>query len=274
MTDDPAVSTAGLRLATWNVNSVRARSERLLALLQRSQVDVLAVQETKATTSSFPVAAVEALGYQVAHHGVNQWNGVAVLSRIGLDDVQIDFPDIPSYGDPPAVEARAISAVCGGVRVFSLYVPNGREIDHPHFVYKLDWLAALQRHTRSLLTADPAAAVLLCGDFNIAPTDADVWSTEFFQGHTHVTARERGAFAALLEVGLTDLVRPYTSEPRTFTYWDYRQLRFPKNRGMRIDFLLGSSAVAARVSGAGIDREERKGVGASDHAPVFVDLRE
>ncbi|WP_029135674.1 exodeoxyribonuclease III [Nakamurella lactea] len=261
-----------LRLATWNVNSIRARTDRVIEFLRRSDVDVLAIQETKVRDDGFPVAAISDLGYQVAHHGLNQWNGVAVLSRVGLDDVQVGFPGMPGYGEPPATEARALSAVCGGVRVWSVYVPNGREIEHPHYQYKLAWLEALARYGTEALAADPALQMAFCGDYNIAPTDADVWSVDYYLDKTHTTPPERAAFQAVVDAGYADVVRPYTSEPRTFTYWDYQQLRFPKNRGMRIDFVLASAALAARVTSARIDREERKGKGASDHAPVIVEF--
>lgn len=261
-----------MRLATWNVNSLRARLDRVLEFLRRSDVDVLAIQETKLADAAFPVAVFEQLGYQVAHHGFNHWNGVAVLSRVGLEDVQRGFPAQPGYGDPEVVEARAVSAVAGGVRVWSLYVPNGREQGHPHFEYKLAWLKALGQQVSGQLEADPDAALVLAGDYNIAPTDADVWSVEYYADKTHTSPAERAAFTGLLDAGLSDPVRAFTSAPKTFTYWDYQQLRFPKNRGMRIDFLLCSESVSARVTAAGIDREERKGKGASDHAPVVLDL--
>jgi exodeoxyribonuclease-3 len=264
--------TGSLRLATWNVNSIRARAERVVDFLRRSNVDVLAIQETKVADAGFPGQEIEALGYQIAHHGLNQWNGVAVLSRVGLDDVMTGFPGIPSYGEPPVTEARALSAVCAGVRVWSVYVPNGREIDHPHYHYKLDWLTALARYGADQLAADQGLQMAFCGDYNIAPTDADVWSVEYYLDKTHTTPRERAAFQAVVDAGYSDVVRAFTSEPRTFTYWDYQQLRFPKNRGMRIDFVLASAALAARVTSASIDREERKGKGASDHAPVIVEF--
>lgn len=261
-----------VRLATWNVNSVRARLDRVLEFLRRSDVDVLAIQETKVADAGFPADAVAELGYQVAHHGLNQWNGVAVLSRVGLDDVQVGFPKMPMFGEPLVAEARAVSAVCAGIRVWSLYIPNGREIGHPHFHYKLAWVAALREYGATALAADPTLQMAFCGDYNIAPTDADVWSPAFFQGRTHVTPDERAAFGALVDAGFADLARPFTAEPRTFTYWDYTQLRFQKKQGMRIDFVLGSAPLAARAIGASIDIDERKGKGASDHAPVIIEL--
>jgi exodeoxyribonuclease-3 len=262
-----------VRLATWNVNSVRARLDRVLAWVERSDVDVVALQETKCKDEQFPAQAFEDIGYQVAHHGLSQWNGVALLSRVGLEDVSTAFaPDVPEFGDPAVVEARTLGATCGGVRVWSLYVPNGRALGDPHYDYKLRWLDRLRAAGTRWLADDPAAQVALVGDFNIAPTDDDVWDPAVFEGSTHVSGPERAAFQALVDARFADTVRPHTPGPGVFTYWDYTQLRFPKRQGMRIDFVLGSPALAARVTGATIDRQERKGKGASDHAPVIVEL--
>jgi exodeoxyribonuclease-3 len=261
-----------VRLATWNVNSVRARVDRVAAWLERSDVDVLALQETKCKDDQFPAQPFADLGYEVAHAGVSQWNGVAVLSRVGLDDVQVGFEGMPGWGDPPAPESRALGATCGGVRVWSLYVPNGRALEDPHLAYKLAWLAALRDAGRGWLGADPGAQVALCGDWNVAPLDEDVWDVAVFEGSTHVSAPERAAFEAVVQAGYADVVRPHAPGPGTYTYWDYKQLRFPRREGMRIDFVLASPALAQRVSGAAIDRQERKGKGASDHAPVVVEL--
>jgi exodeoxyribonuclease-3 len=259
-----------VRLATWNVNSVRARIDRVTAWLERSDVDVLAMQETKCKDDQFPEDRFAALGYQVAHHGMSQWNGVAVASRVGLDDVTVCFPGQPGWGEPVAAEARALGATCGGVRVWSLYVPNGRELGDPHLGYKLDWLARLRDAGAAWLDDDPDAQIALVGDWNIAPQDDDVWDPAFFEHRTHTSPPERAAFAAVVEAGYADVVRPYT--PGEFTYWDYTQLRFPRKEGMRIDFVLASPALAKRVTGASIDRQERKGKGASDHAPVVVEM--
>ncbi len=262
-----------MRLATWNVNSIRARVGRVTDWLGRADVDVLAMQETKCRDAQFPFEEFEAAGYEVAHHGLNQWNGVAIASRIGLDDVEITFPGQPGFSrepsllDPP-VEARAIGATAGGVRVWSLYVPNGRELADPHYVYKLEWLAAL----RDVAAGWASTPTVLAGDWNVAPTDDDVWDLGFFAGKTHISAPEREAFFAFEGAGYTDVVRPHTPGPGVYTYWDYTQLRFPKKQGMRIDFALASPSVAERVTAAHIDREERKGKGPSDHAPVVVDL--
>jgi exodeoxyribonuclease-3 len=261
-----------VRIATWNVNSIRARVDRVADWVERSDVDVVALQETKAKDDQFPTDRFAALGYEVAHVGYSQWNGVAVLSRVGLTDVEVGFPGMPTWGDPAAAEARALGATCGGVRVWSLYIPNGRELGDPHLDYKLDWLAHLRAAGAGWLAADPAAQIALMGDWNIAPQDDDVWSMDYYEGKTHVSAPERAAFAAVVDAGFADPVRPLLPGPGTYTYWDYTQLSFPKKRGMRIDFALCSAPLAARVSGALIDREERKGKGASDHAPVILDL--
>jgi len=259
-----------VRLVTWNVNSIRSRVDRVVGLLERSHVDVLALQETKCTDEQFPTERFAALGYESAHIGFNQWNGVAVLSRVGLADVEVGFPGQPGWGDPVGAEARAIGATCGGVRVWSLYVPNGRELGDPHLEYKLDWLRRLAAAGRDWLTADPTAQVALVGDWNVAPTNEDVWDPAYFAGRTHVSPPEREAFGDVVAAGFADVARPHT--PGQFTYWDYTQLRFQKKQGMRIDFVLASPALADRVTRASIDRQERKGKGASDHAPVVVDL--
>jgi exodeoxyribonuclease III len=271
-----------VRLATWNVNSIRTRVDRVTAWLQRRDVDVLALQETKCRDDQFPEARFTELGYQVAHVGHSQWNGVAVVSRVGLEDVEVGFPGMPAWSsgkedaegvvEPAVAEARALGATCGGVRVWSLYVPNGRALQDPHYRYKLDWLGALREAAAGWLAADPGAQVALTGDWNIAPQDDDVWDMGVFATSTHVSEPERAAFRSVVDAGFADLVRPYTPGPGVFTYWDYTQLRFPRREGMRIDFLLGSHALEQRVSGALIDREERKGKGASDHAPVVVEL--
>ncbi|MCI2265215.1 exodeoxyribonuclease III [Sediminivirga luteola] len=261
-----------MRIATWNVNSIRARAERVGGFLDRSDVDVLAIQELKCKDEQFPREVFESRGYEVAFHGLNQWNGVAIASRVGLEDVQLGFENVPGFGDEPAVEARAISALTGGVKVYSLYVPNGRELDHPHYTYKLEWLENLRLDARQQLDAEPEARIALCGDFNIAPEDEDVWDMAEFEGATHVSAPERDAFARLEEAGFRDVTRRFTPGPGVYTFWDYQNLSFPKKKGMRIDFVLGSPALQRAVSGARIDREERKGKGASDHAPVIADF--
>jgi exodeoxyribonuclease-3 len=257
-----------VRIATWNVNSLRSRIDRVEALLERHDLDVLAVQETKAREDQLPLMGLHSLGYEIAAAGFNQWNGVALISRVGIEDVKVGFDQMPGFGDPLVSEARAIGAVCGGLRVWSLYVPNGRKVDDPHYHYKLAWLAALRDAARGWLTEDTA----LVGDWNIAPQDEDVFDMAAFAKDTHVTPPERAAFRAFLDEGYVDVVRPHAPGPEVYTYWDYYRQRFERNRGMRIDFVLGSPSLASRVTGAFIDRDERGGAGASDHAPVVVEL--
>jgi exodeoxyribonuclease-3 len=258
-----------MRLATWNVNSIRTRVDRVVAFLERSGTDVLAMQETKCRDEQFPALAFEAAGYEVVHHGLNQWNGVAVASRVGISDVEVGFPGMPTWGDPAAAEARALGVTCDGVRVWSLYVPNGRAVGDPHYVYKLEWMAALREAAGGWLADDPDAQIALVGDWNIAPRDEDVWDMSLFTGATHVSEPERAAFRALEDIGFTEVTRPHVQQ---YTYWDYQQLRFPRNEGMRIDFVQASPELAAHVVGAQIDRDERKGKAPSDHVPVIVDL--
>jgi exodeoxyribonuclease III len=265
-----------MRLATWNVNSIRARVDRIVGFAERESVDVLAMQEVKCTPAQFPFEPFEAAGYEVHVHGLDQWNGVAIASRRPLTDVVTSFPGMPGFakgveGPDQPLEARAMGATVDGVRVWSLYVPNGRAIGDPHYAYKLDWLSALAQHTSDELTANPDLALALVGDFNIAPRDADNGDPTVVAGFsTHVSEPERAAFAAIEAAGLTDVVRPLV--PAGFTYWDYKRLRFPRNEGMRIDFILGSHAFANAVTGAAIHRDERKGEAPSDHVPVVVDL--
>ncbi|WP_099246520.1 exodeoxyribonuclease III [Mycobacterium sp. shizuoka-1] len=269
-----------MRLATWNVNSIRARVGRVVDWLQRGDVDVLAMQETKCADDQFPTMPFLEAGYEVVHCGFNQWNGVAIASRVGLDDVEVGFDGQPSWGKDGTdakAEARALAATCAGVRVWSLYVPNGRTLADPHYQYKLEWLAALRNTAESWLQDDPQQQIALVGDWNIAPDDDDVWDIAAFDGATHVSAPERAAFNAIVETRFTDVVRPFTPGPGVYTYWDYTQLAFQKRRGMRIDFILGSPGLAQRVTHAEIVKDERrpgkKGDPApSDHAPVLVEL--
>ena len=258
-----------MRLATWNVNSIAARLPRLLEWLEQTAPHVVCLQETKCADAEFPLAEIEALGYQVASHGLGRWNGVALLSRVGLEEVIAGLPGAPPTTPP---EARAIGGTCAGVRVWSVYVPNGREVGHPQYVYKLDWLRALQQTVAGELGGD--RELVVCGDFNVAPTDADVWDPAAFAASTHVTAPEREALAALRALGLEDIVPRPLKYDRPFTYWDYRAGMFHKNQGMRIDLVYASPPLAAAVADAYVDRDARKGKGPSDHAPVVVDLRD
>jgi exodeoxyribonuclease III len=258
-----------VRITTWNVNSVKIRVPRLLPWLDERQPDIVCLQETKLGDDAFEAllgAELEQRGYKVALHGEAQWNGVAILSRVGLDDVVAGIPGAPGF---PLPEARAVAATCGGIRVHSIYTPNGRVPDSEHYHYKLAWLAAL----RELVGAGPKAAIV-CGDMNIAPTDADVFDPAAYVGQTHVTPPERAALASLQRVGLHDVVRDHWPAARVFTYWDYRAGMFHKDLGMRIDLVLASAPVASRVRAAWVDRHARKGTLPSDHAPVIVDLDE
>lgn len=258
-----------MRIATWNVNSLRTRIDRVEAFVQRHEIDVLAVQEIKAREEQVPLMGLNSLGYEVAAVGYNQWNGVAILSRVGIEDVEVGFPQMPGFGEPIAPEARAIGATCGGVRIWSLYVPNGRKPDDPHYVYKLDWLARLRESAHDWLGTPTA----LVGDWNICPTDDDVFDISQFKNSTHVTPAERAAFQAFLDDGWAEVTRAHAP---SYTYWDYYRQRFERDRGLKIDFVLGSPTLAERVTDAFIDRDERdpaQGTGApSDHAPVVVDL--
>jgi len=258
-----------MRVATWNVNSVKQRIPRLLPWLDERRPDVVGLQETKLTDEAFADLFTSALaerGYEYAHHGEGRWNGVAILSRVGLDDVVRGVAGAPGFPDP---EARAIAATCDGVRIQSVYVPNGRVPESDHYHYKLAWLAAL----RDVVAAGPADAIV-CGDMNIAPADADVFDPAAYVGQTHVTPPERDALAALRSAGLRDVVRDRWPDQRVFTYWDYRAGMFHQDLGMRIDLVLATAPVAERVRAAWVDRHARKGTGPSDHAPVIVDLDE
>jgi exodeoxyribonuclease-3 len=263
-----------VRIATWNVNSVVARLPRLVEWLGTVEPDVLCLQELK--TADFPVDAVAELGYEVATHSTGRWNGVAVLSRVGIEDVRPGLADEPGYQPEDAMldasEPRSVGVTCRGVRFWSVYVPNGREVGHPHYAYKLKWLAALRSTVESEQAAYPALAVL--GDFNIVPTDSDVWDPAALDGLTHVTAPERAALAALRDLGLHDVVPRAMKYDTPYTYWDYRAGMFHKNQGMRIDLVYASDPVAAAVRDAYVDRDARKGKLPSDHAPVVVDLAE
>ncbi|MTE24662.1 exodeoxyribonuclease III [Microbacterium sp. ZXX196] len=265
-----------MRIATWNVNSVRARVDRVVSFAERAGIDVLLMQEIKCKPHQFPFAPFEDAGFHVEAHGLNQWNGVAIASRLPLEDVQYSFPGMPGFqkgyeGDDAPLEARAISALVDGARLWSLYVPNGRGLDDPHYAYKLHFFEKLRDYVRDTLRADPDLPLALTGDFNVAPLDADNGDPSIVEGQTtHVSPAERAAFRSLEEAGLTDVVRPIV--PDGYTFWDYKQLRFPRNEGLRIDFILGSRAFADAVEGASIERDERKGEAPSDHVPVVVDL--
>lgn len=266
---------APVRIATWNINSIRTRVDRVVDWLEAADVDVLALQETKCRDDQFPEEAFVAAGYEVAHHGLSQWNGVALVSRLGLSDITVGFEGMPGFAkdhdgvEEPPLEARAIGATVSGVRLWSLYVPNGRSLEDPHFDYKLRWLDALRVATGHEMTAYSQLAIM--GDFNIAPTDADCGDPRMVVGQsTHVSPVERSSFAEFDAMGLFDVVRP--TVPTGFTYWDYKNLAFPRDEGLRIDFILGTAAFRDAVTDAYIDRDQRKGDQPSDHVPVVVEI--
>lgn len=256
-----------MRIVTWNVNSLKARLPRVEEWLAEVQPDVLCMQETKLADDAFPAMAFEQLGYESAHHGQGQWNGVAILSRVGLSDVVTNFVPASGERDP---DARIVTARCGGVLVSSVYVPNGRSLDHEHYQYKLRWMAQLRRHVDNL--ASPDDDVVVTGDFNIAPDDRDVHDPTKFIGATHVSEAERDLLADLCAWGLVDLFRTKYADDRLFSWWDYRAGDFHQGRGLRIDLVLGSASVARRSTWAVVDRNARKGQSPSDHAPVVVDI--
>ncbi|MEW1962552.1 exodeoxyribonuclease III [Microbacterium sp. NPDC077644] len=265
-----------MRLATWNINSIRTRVSRAVDFAVREDIDVLALQEIKCKPEQFPYEPFEAAGYHVEAHGLNQWNGVAIASRLPITDVETSFAGMPGFakgheGPDAPLEARALGATIDGVKVWSLYVPNGRSLDDPHYAYKLHWLEELRKATAAELQAKPDLPLALVGDFNIIPFPEDNGDPDIVEGvSTHVSPQEREAFFALKDAGVTDVVRPLL--PEGFTYWDYQRLKFPRNEGIRIDFILGSRALADAVTGASIHRNERKGEQPSDHVPVVVDL--
>src|ERR671924_657809 len=258
-----------MRIATWNVNSLKQRMPRLVPWLDQRRPDVVCLQETKLADDALAALLGDELadrGYELAAHGEPTWNGVAILSRVGLDDVVAGVAGAPGFPHP---EARAVSATCHGIRVVSVYVPNGRVPDSEHYRYKLAWLGSL----RELVATGPEETIV-CGDMNIAPTDDDVFDPDAYIGQTHVTPPERAALAELVSLGLRDVVRERWPNERVFTYWDYRAGMFHQDLGMRIDLVLASPPVADRVRAAWVDRQARKGRAPSDHAPVIVDLDE
>jgi exodeoxyribonuclease-3 len=269
-----------MRIATWNVNSLKARLDKVGWWIERAQPDVLVMQETKLADADVPRAELERWGYAIAHHGEGRWNGVAIASRVGIADVVTNFgeplrpaktPDVAD--DEPLAEARMIAATCGAVRVVSIYAPNGRTVGSPFFAAKLAWYARLSSWLER--SHQPSEPLVLAGDFNVAPTDADVWDPTACHGGTHVSAEERQAFQRLCDWGLVDAYRLVHAEPERYSWWDYRAGMFHKNFGMRIDHCLVSKPLAARVKWSDIDREARKGKPIpSDHAPVVIDLDE
>jgi len=263
-----------VRVVTWNINSLKVRLPRLEAWMQANSPDIVLLQETKVADMAFPAMAFSALGYESAHHGDGRWNGVAIISRLGVDDVRTGFSDQSSDS---ANERRIISATCGGVRCYSVYVPNGRTVGSPFFIAKLEWLAELRRELDAKCSPDDE--ILIAGDFNVALEDRDVWDISKFEGATHVTNEERGALRQVMDFGLSDVVREqHPNETGPFSWWDYRAGSFHKGEGMRIDLVLASKPLARRVSSALVDREARKkgqiAEAPSDHAPVIVDFED
>lgn len=262
-----------MRLATWNVNSVKQRAPLLLKWLDERRPDVVCLQELKLSDEAVRDLLgpeLHARGYEIATKGgAGQWNGVAILSRVGLVDVVAGLPGAPVWGDGEEEESRAIAATCDGVRVICVYVPNGRAVGSDHYAYKLAWLGALHD-----LAASVAPPLVVCGDMNVAPSDDDVFDPDAYVGHTHVTEPERAAIAALRDLGLTDVIRDRWPDERVFTFWDYRAGMFHKDLGMRIDLILAARELAERARAAWVDRQARKGKGTSDHAPVILDLDE
>lgn len=253
-----------MRIATWNVNSLKARMPRVEAWLAEMEPDVLCLQETKLSDKAFPALAFQALGYDSVHHGQGQWNGVAILSRVGITDAVGGFDDT----EEPDADARVVSATCDGVRVTSVYVPNGRTLDDDHYAYKLRWLERLRR----IAAQRAEEPMVICGDFNIAPDDRDVWDPGAFVDSTHVSPPEREAYASLLAAGFTDAVRARHPDEGLYTYWDYRDGNFHKKKGMRIDHLLLSRPLADRLRFVFIDRNARKGSKPSDHTVAIADV--
>ena len=254
-------------IATWNVNSLKARLDRVTQWVTENQPDVLCMQETKMKDEVFPALTFAEMGYESAHFGQGQWNGVAIISKVGLTDVVNNFakPIEPDH------EARIISATCGGVKVVCVYVPNGRALEDDHYKYKLGWMKKLRQHADAI--ANPNDRLVIGGDFNIAPTDEDVWDVTKFEGATHVSAPERKVFAELCDWGLTDAFRELHPEPKVFSWWDYRNGSFHKGEGMRIDFLLATKSLMSDVEASSIDRNARKGEKPSDHVPVTITLK-
>ena len=269
-----------MRIATWNVNSLKARLDKVTWWLARARPDVLLMQETKLADGDAPADAFRDAGYALAHHGEGRWNGVAIASRVGIDGVVTNFGEplrparTPDVGDDePLAEARMMAATCGGIRVVSVYAPNGRSVGSVFYEAKLAWFARLARWLAE--SADPAGALVLGGDLNVAPEDVDVWDPQACHGGTHVSPAERDAFRTLCRWGLTDAYRLHHREPGRYTWWDYRAGNFHKNFGMRIDHLLASRSLTGRVVWAEIDREARKGKPIpSDHAPLVIDVDE
>ena len=253
-----------MRLATWNVNSLKARLPRVEEWLAQARPDVLCMQETKLSDDAFPAMTFASLGYEAVHHGEGRWNGVAILSKVGITDVVDGFAD----GGDHDGEARLLTATCGGVRVSTVYVPNGRMVGHEHWHYKLGWFQRLRAHVAAV--AKPEHDVVVCGDFNVAPDDRDVWDASACHGGTHVSPEERAAYGELLDWGLVDVLRSRYDDDGLFSWWDYQAGAFHKHWGMRIDLLLATPSLTERLDWIIVDRNGRKGSKPSDHAPLVA----
>ncbi len=253
-----------MKVVSWNINSLRKRQDRLFEWLERTKPDVVCLQETKCTDEQFPALALQAAGYRAAYHGEKSYNGVAILAKSQLHDVRASLCD--EVDDP---QARVISATIESVRIYSIYAPNGQAVGSPAYQYKLEWY----RRLRDCLTREPTSEVIVCGDFNVAPEDIDTHDPALWQGAIMCSDAERRAFHELRDVGLVDTLRLHHCEGGLFTWWDYRMLAFPKNRGLRIDAVLASESLAAKCSAAGVDRDMRKGKEPSDHAPIWAEFR-
>lgn len=250
-----------MKIAAWNINSLRKRQDRLFAWLEEAKPDIVCLQETKCSDEQFPALAVQAFGYSSVYHGEKSYNGVAILSKIGIQDTRISLCD--EAADP---QARVIATKIDAVRVYSIYAPNGQAVGSPAYEYKLRWFARLH----DCLRKEEIRNLIVCGDFNVAPEDRDVFDPELWRGAIMCSAGERAAFRQLQDMGLSDTLRLHHQETGLFSWWDYRMLSFPKNRGLRIDAILASENLAAKCTDAGIDREMRKGKEPSDHAPVWA----
>ncbi len=255
-----------MKIASWNINSLRKRQDRLFAWLSERQYDVVCLQETKCTDDQFPEVALAAAGYRSVFHGQKSYNGVALLGRGELHKPATSLCD-----EVIDEQARVIAATYDDVRIFCIYAPNGQAVGSPAFNYKLEWFRRLRDCVGR--AQETFRDVIVCGDFNVAPEDRDVHDPVLWQGAIMCSQPERGAFAALEQLGLRDTLRIHYSEAGLFTWWDYRMLAFPKNRGLRIDEILASQDLAGRCTAAGIDREMRKGKDPSDHAPTWAEFR-
>ena len=252
-----------MRVVSWNINSLRKRQDRLFEWLEGTQPDVVCLQETKCSDEQFPALALQSAGYDAAYHGEKSYNGVAILSKTKLTEIRTSLCD--EVVDP---QSRVISATTAHLRIYSVYAPNGQVIGSPAFTYKLEWYSRL----RDCLTRERDADLAVCGDFNVAPEDIDIHDPQLWRGAIMCSEGERAAFQQLCAIGLRDTLRLHPHEPGLFTWWDYRMLAFPKNRGLRIDAVLASESLAKKCTASGVDRDMRRGKDPSDHAPIWAEF--